>query len=119
MLIILSICLFLLKLNVIECEVKISIIKNEMPLDMETQATGLVIDEVKRNQTLDSIALKLTQDFNQIYGPQWFCFIGHNSVGSHFDPQPKTLLWFSYDTTNVILFKVKQTPNMVRNNSIK
>ncbi len=119
MLIILTVLLFLLKLNVIECEVKISIIKNEMPQDMETQATGIVIDEVKRNLTLDSIALKLTQDFNQIYGSQWFCFIGHNSVGSHFDPQPKTLLWFTYDTTNVILFKVKQTHNMVRNKDIK
>ena len=65
-----------------------------MSVDVEIQAVGVIIDQMKNNQTLDMIAQRLTQDFNKLYGREWFCFIGKDNIGSHFVAEPQTQLWF-------------------------
>jgi hypothetical protein len=73
--------------------------------EMKDHAIALAVSEFGNNTDLDTIAKKISNEFNTLYGSDWYCFIGPTDTVSHFNAMPNTLLRFSSELTQVLLFK--------------
>jgi len=89
-------------------ENKLNIIQNEMTDDMKSFVFGAASTLFNIKNDLNSIANRLSQVLNEQYGNEWYCIVGATGLASHIpETMPNTLLWFSYNSTQVILFKPK------------
>jgi hypothetical protein len=111
---ILMLLIFLCSLNLYETADTIKLIRSNMPEDMQIQAMGIVIDEIKNNHSIETIANKLELDFTTVYGGQWFTIVSYGDIAPRFGVSvPNTLLWFSYGNDSVVLFSVHDCRNSV------
>jgi tetrahydromethanopterin S-methyltransferase subunit B len=86
-------------------ETKVKIHENEIPDEMKDHAIALAVEGFESNTDLNVIASKISNEFNTLYGNDWYCFIGPIGTVSHFNAMPNTLLRFSSELTQVLLFK--------------
>lgn len=74
---------------------------------MKNEAIDMSVTAVNNNTNLTIIAHKLVNNFNSKYGRMWICIISTSPLISAFESQTNTLLSFTYNSTQVVLFKPK------------
>lgn len=106
----LQLFVLILMIVLVKCEQEdVKVIINEMPESMKYVAIGKSIEALQQSNDYYNISSNLVKDFNTLYGPQWFCLVGLTGFIeslSHIDSTPNTLLWFTYNNLQVILFKL-------------
>jgi hypothetical protein len=94
-----------------EAESKFKIIVVNMSPSMEKHALGAALLAIESNLDPNKIATSIAEEFDQAYGYHWFCLVGPEGFVSHIDAVNNTLIWFTYNTTQIILFKpIQLTP---------
>jgi len=92
-------------------ETKFQIIASNVTESMKNLALGTALTAFETTTDPNLVATKLAEEFNEVYGHHWFCLIGPQGFVSHFDATDNTLLWFTYNNIQIILFKpIQSTP---------
>lgn len=103
-----SVFLLLILFIIIRVDAELKIIKQEMNEEMKYQALGLYVNEVLDHHNYTLITKAMVKLFNADYGPQWQCIVGPVGFETNINATSKTLLWFTYNSTQVILYKLNQ-----------
>jgi hypothetical protein len=87
----------------IENDFKIEI--NEMTEDMKDFVLGKALSVIGQKMNYNQIAEKLTTGMNHEFGSKWICLVGPIGLVSQFEAEVGSKIWFSYESTQIILFK--------------
>src|SRR5258708_4200593 len=102
--------LLALTVNYVNC-VTLVVHRNDLPEESKAIALATVLTDLESGLTLNLVSDKLVTQFVNKYGGQWFSTISTTQFVSTFEAQPHSLIWFSYDNVNVVLFRPGlQTP---------
>jgi len=100
--------IFLLSIGTTLCET-VQVLHNDLSDEASIIAGGLFEDGLLKNQNTSVIDNHISNVFNRLYGEKWLSIVGPSgieSVVSQFNVTANTTLWLSYNSTNMIVFRL-------------
>jgi len=79
--------------------------------EMKTRAIDVAYDLLINNASYSEISNHLVNDFNSIYGKEWFCIVleGTANGASTLKSVSNSYIWLSYNLTQIKLFRLQSS----------